>query len=211
MASGCAPTGWLTGSPLDTPHKVPLPMVTAHDFRWKQTKNHVIGGGRYIWEIPHGWLAGLRCPDSVFHYQGTVVRATGSEENLGSEGEGGQWGRPWLIWQHQSESTRWAFIALWQSWFIRQRRLLWLIIDIQYFPPATTLLTLLSGSADMQSTISRVHFMLWLKWSLSHVKQTKSIKYLIHRLWVWAVCWVMRRLHVDVDKAMFLSSWGIIN
>lgn len=53
-----------------------------------QGSANAVRGGT-IRGIPHGWLAGLRCLHSAWHRQGTVVRATGSEENLGASNSGG--------------------------------------------------------------------------------------------------------------------------
>lgn len=92
MASQRAPTGWLTGSRPGEEQRVPLPAVTDQGPNEDKTKARRRGWPGAMTcgeEIPHGWLAGLRCLDSVCHYQGTVVRATGSEENLGDSNSGG--------------------------------------------------------------------------------------------------------------------------
>lgn len=126
MASQFAPAGWFTGSTLDTQHRVPLPTVTDQGPKWGQTKpsgggitrNHVMGEGGYLWHLT--WLISRT---QVNHCQGIVVRATGSEENLGAcRIQGGGGGDAVTDLAISNESSRTAFMSLSQSQFIHKAK-----------------------------------------------------------------------------------------
>lgn len=126
MASQCAPTGWFTGSSLDTQHRVPLPTVTDRGPKWGQTKprgggitrKHVKGEGEYLWHltrlISRTQVSRFSEPLPGDCCQGNRVR--GKSGSLQDRGGGGgccdRFGH--IKWKLP------AFMSLWQSEFIHK-------------------------------------------------------------------------------------------